>query len=88
MAGGHYDHTCTNLMTRDVEICAGFLAKDPNLTDYQCWRTLKNVNYSLHDLSAANQPIPFELVRLRAVLMRVSETRRLAYGPSEAARPA
>ena len=75
-------------MMRDVEICARVLANDPTLTDYECWRTLKNVNYGLHDLSTANKPIPFELVRLRAVLMRVSETRRLAYGPSEAATPA
>lgn len=75
-------------MMKDIEICAEVLANDPTLTDYECWRTLKNVNYDLHDLTAANKPIPFELVRLRAVLTRVSETRRLAYGPCERIRPA
>lgn len=73
---------------KDIEICAATLANDPTLTDYDCWRTLKNVNYDLHDLAAANKPIPFELVRLRALLTRVGEARRLAYGPCEKIRPA
>ena len=64
-------------MMNDIEICAQILAGDPSLTDYECWRTLKNVNYDLHDLSAANKPMPFELVRLRAVFTRIRETRQL-----------
>jgi hypothetical protein len=72
---------------RDIDIAAEALANDPSLTDYQCWRMLKNVNYDLYSISAANNPIPIRLVRLRAVLMRVSEARCLAYGPLEPSPP-
>ena len=41
------------------------LASDPDLTDYDFWRTLKNLDYEIFRRAAASQPIPIDMLRWR-----------------------
>ena len=36
------------------------LAGDPSITDYDFWRSLKNVNNEIFHIANSNDPIPME----------------------------
>lgn len=65
-------------MKRDIRAEADRLAEDRRLSDYDFWRTLKNVENEIFRLSSQGDPIPFELVRWRAI---VREARHKRGGP-------
>ncbi len=53
---------------RSVRLEAERLAADPRLSDYDFWRSLKNLDNRIFEITAANAPIPFDMVRWRAIL--------------------
>lgn len=55
-------------MTTDIKIEAARLAADPNISDYEFWRSLKNLNNEIFHIANNNEPIPFAMVRWRAIL--------------------
>jgi len=44
------------------------LAADSRITDYDFWRSLKNVNNEIFHIANNNEPIPFDMIRWRAIL--------------------
>ncbi len=65
-------------MSSDIKAEAARLAADPDLSDYDFWRSLKNLNNEIFQISQSSEPIPFSLLRRRAILkqarMRRSES--------------
>ncbi len=55
-------------MKIDIEAAAARLAADPRITDYDFWRSLKNLNNEIFEIDSNNEPIPFDMVRWRAIL--------------------
>lgn len=55
-------------MTIDIETAADRLAHDPAISDYDFWRSLKNLNNRLFEIANSNEPIPMEMIRWRAIL--------------------
>ena len=55
-------------MKIDIEAAAAKLAADPRITDYDFWRSLKNLNNEIFEIASNNEPIPFDMVRWRAIL--------------------
>lgn len=62
-------------MKRDIRAEADRLAEDCRLSDYDFWRTLKNVENEIFRLSSQGEPIPFELVRWRAIVRQARQKR-------------
>lgn len=65
-------------MTTDIKAEAARLAADPDISDYDFWRSLKNLNNEISDIANSNEPIPFDMVRWRAVLTQARMKRGLA----------
>lgn len=57
-------------MTTDIQAEAERLASDPRLTDYDFWRTLKNVDNEIYRIASTRRPIPIEMLRWRRILKR------------------
>ncbi|QPC88178.1 hypothetical protein GA830_16515 [Mesorhizobium sp. NBSH29] len=55
-------------MRLDIHQTSEELAFDQTITDYDFWRTLKNLNNEILDVANNNDPIPFDLIRWRAVI--------------------
>lgn len=55
-------------MKIDIETAADRLAHDPEISDYDFWRSLKNLNNKLFEIANSNEPIPMEMIRWRAIL--------------------
>jgi hypothetical protein len=62
-------------MKIDIKVIAEKLAADPRITDYDFWRSLKNLNNEIFHIANNNEPIPFAMVRWRAIL-RQARARR------------
>ncbi|MET3789957.1 hypothetical protein [Aquamicrobium terrae] len=60
---------------RSVKMEAERLAADPRVTDYDFWRTLRNVDNCIFEIAARGQPIPFDMVRWRAILKQARSRR-------------
>lgn len=60
---------------RSVTMEAERLATDPRVSDYDFWRSLRNVDNRIFEISARGDPIPFDMVRWRAILKQ-ARTRR------------
>ena len=54
--------------TTNIEAEARRLACDPRVTDYDFWRSLKNLNNEIFALSVRKAPIPLEMIRWRAII--------------------
>jgi len=63
-------------VTTDIQAEAERLASDPRLTDYDFWRTLKNVDNEIYRIASRRQPIPIEMLRWRRILKRARLRRR------------
>lgn len=63
-------------MTTDIQTAAERLASDPRLTDYDFWRTLKNVDNEIFRIASISQPIPIEMLRWRRILKYARSKRR------------
>ena len=55
-------------MKTDIKVEVERLAADPRITDYDFWRSLKNVNNEIFNIANNNEPIPFDMIRWRAIL--------------------
>ncbi|MCF6116328.1 MAG: hypothetical protein EOS07_12005 [Mesorhizobium sp.] len=55
-------------MKTDIKVEADRLAADPRISDYDFWRSLKNLNYEIFSIANNNEPIPFAMIRWRAIL--------------------
>ncbi|MCF6102342.1 MULTISPECIES: hypothetical protein [Mesorhizobium] len=55
-------------MKTDIKVEADRLAADPRISDYDFWRSLKNLNYEIFTIANNNEPIPFAMIRWRAIL--------------------
>ncbi|OQM77648.1 hypothetical protein [Manganibacter manganicus] len=62
-------------MKIDIDAEADRLAADPQITDYDFWRSLKNLNNEIFQISYNNKPIPFAMVRRRAILKQARSKR-------------
>lgn len=64
-------------MKIDMNEMSEKLARDPSISDYDFWRTLKNLNNEIFHIANNNDPIPMELIRWRAVLNRARSKRTI-----------
>ncbi len=65
-------------MRLDIKTEADRLADNPRISDYDFWRTLKNLENEIYRAAGAKEPIPFDIIRWRAI---VREARHLrGYG--------
>jgi hypothetical protein len=55
-------------MRIDIEKASDRLADDPRLTDYDFWRSLKNLNNEIFHIANNNDPIPLDMIRWRVIL--------------------
>jgi len=62
-------------MRNDIQAAAEKLAADPGLTDYDFWRTLKNLEYEIFHRVSSRQPIPIDMLRWRRILRRARRRR-------------
>ena len=62
-------------MKFDIHAAAEKLASDPGLTDYDFWRTLKNLEYEIFQRVSSSQPIPIDMLRWRRILRRARSRR-------------
>lgn len=60
---------------RSVTMEAERLAADPRVSDYDFWRSLRNVDNRIFEISARGDPIPFDMVRWRAILKQARSRR-------------
>jgi hypothetical protein len=59
-----------SVMGIDVAEISSRLATQRHVTDYEVWRGLKQIESELYACEREGRPIPFELARLRAQLLR------------------
>ena len=62
-------------MIQDIGTAANKLAENPRISDYDFWRTLKNLENEIFRKSTDRQPIPIEMLRWRAI-SRQARSRR------------
>ena len=62
-------------MEIDIEATAARLDADPRITDYDFWRSLRNLNNEIFLIASNKDPIPFAMIRWRAIL-RQARSRR------------
>jgi hypothetical protein len=46
------------------------VARCRSLDPYSLWRALKDLENEIYSIKRANEPIPIEMIRMRAVLLR------------------
>jgi hypothetical protein len=59
----------------DIEALSAKLAADPRISDYDFWRSLKNLNNEIFQIANSNEPIPFDMLRWRAILKQARSKR-------------
>ena len=62
-------------MKLDIAAEADRLADDPRITDYDFWRTLKNLDNEIFAMGENCEPIPLIMLRWRAII-RQARARR------------
>lgn len=62
-------------MKIDIERESVRLAEDPRVTDYDFWRSLKNLDNEIFQIANNNDPIPMEMIRWRAILKKARARR-------------
>jgi hypothetical protein len=62
-------------MRIDIEKASDKLADDPRLTDYDFWRSLKNLNNEIFHIANNNDPIPLDMIRWRVILKQARQKR-------------
>ncbi len=65
-------------MSIDIDHTSERLANDPRLSDYDFWRSLKNLENEIFQLSSRKEPVPIEMLRWRRILSRARHRRGLA----------
>ena len=64
-------------MRLDITTETERLARDPRLSDYDFWRTLKNIETELYAYESRREPIPFDLIRWRRIVRAARSRRQL-----------
>jgi hypothetical protein len=67
-----------NAMNIDIDRTSERLANDPRLSDYDFWRSLKNLENEIFQLSSRKEPVPIEMLRWRRILSGARHRRGLA----------
>ena len=62
-------------MRIDIEATSDRLAADYRITDYDFWRSLKNVDNEIFQIANSNEPIPMDMIRWRAILKQARTKR-------------
>ncbi len=62
-------------MKIDIEAASAKLAADPRISDYDFWRSLKNLNNEIFQIASSNEPIPMDMIRWRAILKQARSKR-------------
>ncbi|MGF7004859.1 hypothetical protein [Aminobacter sp. BE322] len=62
-------------MHTDIEATASRLACDPRISDYDFWRSLRNLNNEIFEIANNNGPIPIEMLRWRVILRQARSKR-------------
>lgn len=62
-------------MKQDIGSVAHRLAEDHRISDYDFWRTLKNLDNEIFRISGDRQPIPIEMIRWRAIIKQARSRR-------------
>ncbi|WP_187971499.1 hypothetical protein [Aquibium microcysteis] len=57
-------------MPNDINRLSRRLAQSPLVTDYDFWRALRDLNDEIYALAKRAEPVPIEILRLRATLRR------------------
>ena len=65
-------------MKQDIGAAASRLAENPRITDYDFWRTLKNLENEIFRIASVKQPIPIEMIRWRAIIRQARSRRGIA----------
>ncbi len=65
-------------MKQDIGAAANRLAGDPRISDYDFWRTLKNLDNEIYRIADNHQPIPIEMIRWRAIIRQARSRRGVA----------
>ncbi len=63
-------------MRIDIDKAAETLADNPRLSDYDFWRTLKNIDNEMFHIANNNDPIPLDMIRWRVILKQARLKRR------------
>lgn len=63
-------------MNKDIRTIAERLARDPKLSEYDFWRSIKNIDNALFQIANNNRPIPIDMIRWRAILNRALLSRQ------------
>lgn len=72
-------------MPTQIERISGKIARNPSFDGYSLWRILKDVNNQIFELQRTRCPVPIELGKLRAVIVKAQEMRRKSGWPRSAA---
>ncbi|KQZ14000.1 MULTISPECIES: hypothetical protein [unclassified Mesorhizobium] len=62
-------------MKIDIEAASAKLAADPRISDYDFWRSLKNLNNEIFQIANSNEPIPMDMIRWRVILKQARSKR-------------
>ena len=62
-------------MKVDIKVESDRLAADPRVTDYDFWRSLKNVDNEIFQIASTKRPIPLDMIRWRVILKRARTKR-------------
>ena len=62
-------------MKIDIEALSAKLAADQRISDYDFWRSLKNLNNEIFQIANSNEPIPFDMLSWRAILKQARSKR-------------
>jgi hypothetical protein len=65
-------------MSTDIDRTSERLANDPRLSDYDFWRSLKNLENEIFQLSVRKEPVPIEMLRWRRILSSARNRRGLS----------
>lgn len=57
-------------MPNDIKNLSRRLAENPLTTDYDFWRALRDLNDAIYAIAKSAEPVPIDLLRLRATLRR------------------
>ena len=66
-------------MKTDIKATADRLAADSRISDYDFWRSLKNLNNEIFQIANSREPIPFDMIRWRAILKQARSKRGFAH---------
>ncbi len=65
-------------MSIDIDYTSERLANDPRLSDYDFWRSLKNLENEIFQLSSRKEPVPIDLLRWRRILSSARHRRGMS----------